>query len=114
MCSKDNNPYRSPQVPAAPTELSSSSQSYASFCGQAKIVLCCLSVHPFVWARYHFTQIRPDWFDGFVAVLAVVSTVAGIACGVSAIRHQGLANRWAGVFGLLYFGFYVLLAIAES
>jgi len=113
MNSQDDNPYRSPEGIIAPP-IQASSQSPANFCGAAKIVLCCLCVHTCAVARYMFCEIRPDWIDLLIAWFLVLSTLVGVACGVSAIRHRGFANRAVGILGLLWFAYYVLLAIAES
>lgn len=94
--------------------IQASSPSHASFCGAAKAVLCCLGVHAAAVARWVFLDVRPDWIDDLFAVFLVFSTVVGVVCGVSAIRHRGFVNRAIGILGLLWFGFYVTLAILES
>lgn len=98
----------------APLAKPSSSQPIATFCDAAKIVVLCLGVHAFAVIRWFFFSARPDWFDTLVAVFLVLSTILGVVCSIAAIRRAGLANRLAGVSGILWFGFYILLAIAQS
>ena len=108
MSSQDDNPFQLPEGATAPAAVPASLQSHANFCGEAKIVLCCLSMHACAVARGVFFEIRPDWIDALVAGLLLLSTVVGVACGVSAVRHRGFANRAVGILGLLWFGYFVL------
>ena len=107
------NPYESPSADTFQAK-TTSAQPSAVLCGSAKAVLCCLSVHAFAMVRFFFFSLQPDWFDALVAAFLVVSTVVGVACSISAIRQVGIINRVVGICGVLYFAFYILLAIAES
>ena len=111
MSTPDDNPYRSPEAAEAQVSIPVCSQAHASFCGQAQIVLCCLVVHACALARVLFLDIRPDLNNSVVAGFLVLSPVIGVAFAVSAVRHRGYANRAVGIIGLLWFGFFIALAI---
>jgi len=110
---KDDNPYQPPAVERSQTLANTSGRQSIFGIGGA-IVLICLGVHAFGFARWFLFFDATIYFDDLIAVLLVLSTVIGMACSVFAIRRGGLANRIVGVLAMLWFGYYVLLAIAES
>jgi hypothetical protein len=89
-------------------------RSLARLCGEAKVVLCCLGVHACVatLAAFFVGQFAKTGFADLACILLILSTGVGFGCGISSIRHQGLANRVTGILGLLWFGGVVLLEMA--
>jgi hypothetical protein len=80
----------------------------------ALFALLCFGMHAFAIARWYLFFAATIQIDAVVAVLLVATTVIGLACSISALRQGGLANRIVGLLGMLWFGFYVLLAIVTS
>ena len=115
MCTQDENPYRSPETAIVPVVPTASPEPRAGACRSAKIVLCCLGVHAFAMARwFFFFDAGPGWIDDIVAGSLILSLLVGVVFSISAVRRRGLVNRATGLVGLLWFSFYILLAIAAS
>lgn len=107
------NPYESPTFDEPPQK-TASPQPNGRLCAGAKATLCCLGIHAFAAIRFLFFSPTISGFDELVAASMVFSTLFGVGFSISAIRHAGWANRVLGACALFWFGFYILLAIAES
>jgi hypothetical protein len=81
---------------------------------EAVAVLCCLTVHVCLWVRWEYFVAQTDWLDGIDAFLMVTGTLIGLPCGILALRRGPAVVRAVGFVGVVYFAYYILLAIAES
>jgi hypothetical protein len=114
MGSAEDNPYRSPQEAGGSAVIPKVPQASSSSAPAAIAVLCCLAVHACLWVRWEYFRAEPRWLDGVDVVLLISGVLVGVPCGIFALRRGRAVTRAVGTIGVVYFAYYVLLAIAES